>query len=188
MAADDDPPTDPRNDVVPDTKDWTWVLGEQCPECGFDATGVPGPEVADRARRNAAAWRLVLARPGARDRPAAGVWSPLEYACHVRDVHRIFGERLARMLAEDDPLFANWDQDETAVRDRYGEQDPATVADELAGAAGVLADRFDTVAGDAWTRTGRRTDGARFTVETFGQYYAHDWVHHLHDVGGDVRP
>jgi len=43
-------------------------------------------------------------------------------------------------------------------------------------------------AGDAWTRTGRRTDGARFTVETFGQYYAHDWVHHLHDVGGDVRP
>ncbi len=188
MAADDDPPTDPRNGVVPDTKDWTWVLAEQCPECGFDASVVPGPKVADRARRNAAAWRVVLARPGARDRPAVGVWSPLEYACHVRDVHRIFGGRLARMLAEDDPLFANWDQDETAVRDRYGEQDPATVADELVAAAGVMADRFDTVAGDGWTRTGRRTDGARFTVETFGQYYAHDWVHHLHDVGGDVRP
>ena len=40
MAADDDPPTDPRNDVVPDTKDWTWVLGEQCPECGFIAADV----------------------------------------------------------------------------------------------------------------------------------------------------
>ena len=182
MAADDDPPTDLRHDVVPDTKDWTWVLAEQCPECGFDAAGLPGPEVADLARRNAAAWRVVLARPGARDRPAAGVWSPLEYACHVRDVHRIFGERLARMLTEVDPLFANWDQDETAVRGRYGEQQPATVARELAEAAGVVASRFDAVTGPQWERTARRSDGASFTTLSFGRYFVHDWVHHLHDV------
>jgi hypothetical protein len=29
------------------------------------------------------------------------------------------------MLEQDDPLFPNWDQDETAVRERYGDQDPA---------------------------------------------------------------
>jgi hypothetical protein len=188
MAAENDPRDERQDAVVPDTKDWTWVLAEQCPECGFDAAALPGPGVAERARENAAAWRTVLARPGARDRPAAGIWSPLEYACHVRDVHRVFGGRLERMLTEDDPLFASWDQDETAVRDRYGDQDPATVADELVAAACVMADRFDTVSGDGWTRSGRRSDGARFTVETFGRYYAHDWVHHLHDVGGDVRP
>ena len=173
-----------EDDVVPDNKDWTWVLREPCPECGFDAAGVPAAEVADRARANAAAWRTVLARPDARERPAAGVWSPLEYACHVRDVHRVFDGRLARMLAEDGPLFENWDQDETAVRSRYGEQDPATVADELVAAAAAIADRFDEVAGEQWSRTGRRSDGAQFSVATFGQYYAHDWVHHLHDVGG----
>jgi hypothetical protein len=22
--------------IVPDTKDWTWVLRRPCPECGFD--------------------------------------------------------------------------------------------------------------------------------------------------------
>lgn len=24
--------------IVPDTKDWTWVLERACPECGFDAS------------------------------------------------------------------------------------------------------------------------------------------------------
>src|SRR6187551_2418321 len=37
--------------------------------------------------------------------PTPQVWSPLEYACHVRDVHRVFGERVQMMLAVDDPLF-----------------------------------------------------------------------------------
>ena len=75
-------------------------------------------------RDNAAQWPAVLGRPDARNRPSADRWSPLEYACHVRDVFRLFDMRLHRMLDEDDPTFANWDQDETAVADRYGEQDP----------------------------------------------------------------
>jgi hypothetical protein len=31
--------------IVPDTKDWTWVLERPCPECGFDASGVRRDEV-----------------------------------------------------------------------------------------------------------------------------------------------
>ncbi len=178
----------PVEDPVPDTKDWTWVLTRPCAECGLDASAIEGTQVGTIARDNAAAWRLVLARADVTDRPAPGVWSPLEYACHVRDVHRRFDGRLQRMLEEDDPRFENWDQDETAVRDRYGEQDPATVADELTAAAAALADRFDAVEGEQWLRTGRRSDGARFTVETLGRYATHDWVHHLHDVGHSGQP
>jgi hypothetical protein len=33
-----------------------------------------------------------------------------------------------------------------------------------------------------WARTGRRSDGAAFTVESFARYFVHDPVHHLHDV------
>jgi hypothetical protein len=88
------------------------------------------------------------------------------------------------MLTQDDPLFPNWDQDATAVADDYAGQDPAAVAGELTAAAGVLAARFDTVSGDQWQRAGRRTDGAAFTVETFGRYFIHDPVHHLYDVTG----
>jgi len=31
-------------------------------------------------------------------------------------------------------------------------------------------------------RTGRRSDGAEFTVDTFARYFVHDPIHHLHDV------
>jgi hypothetical protein len=171
--------------IVPDTKDWTWVLRRPCPECGFDTQAFGRDEVGNLLRANAAEWHEVLAAPpdDLRHRPSPQVWSPLEYACHVRDVFRIYHERLNLMLGQDDPLFANWDQDATAVAERYGEQDPSTVRGELGAAAETLAANFDSV-GDRWTRPGRRSDGAAFTVESFARYLVHDPVHHLYDVTG----
>ena len=168
--------------ITPDTKDWTWVLERACGECGYDASAVPPAAVAARLRANAAQWPQVLDRPGAAARSRPDAWSPLEYACHVRDVHHIYRYRLDRMLTEDDPLYDNWDQDATALEKRYDEQDPAVVAVELQQAADRLADRFDTVAGDAWQRRGRRSDGASFTVDSFARYLLHDVEHHLWDV------
>jgi 1,4-alpha-glucan branching enzyme len=49
---------------------------------------------------------------------------------HVRDVYRIFDERLALMLAADEPTFASWDQNQTAIAERYSQQDPEVVAEE----------------------------------------------------------
>ena len=120
-------------------------------------------------RANAAAWQDVLRAANVADRPAPGKWSPLEYGCHVRDVLRLYDYRLTLMLTQDDPLYPNWDQDETAIADRYGEQDPATVAAGLAEAAETIAGRFAAVTGDQWPRKGRRSDGAQFTIETFAQ-------------------
>lgn len=176
------PPANPP----PDDKDWTWVLQRPCPECGFDATALDRSRVAEVLRANTGDWERILAGPEelVRQRPAPTVWSPLEYACHVRDVHRIYRERLERMLTEDGPHYANWDQDETAVATRYHEADPDRVARELREAADALADRFDEVANDQWSRTGYRSDGAAFTVETFAKYFVHDPVHHVHDCGG----
>jgi hypothetical protein len=111
------------------------------------------------------------------------VWSPLEYGCHVRDVNRTMGRRIELMLAQDGALFANWDQDATAVEDRYWAQDPATVADELEVAAEQAAATLDDVSGDAWQRRGTRSNGSQFTVETLAVYFLHDVEHHLHDVG-----
>ena len=165
-----------------DTKDWTWVLERPCPECGFDPRSVDVPDIADLVLANAASWQEVLARPDVLQRPQPDVWSPLEYACHVRDVFRLFDLRLGLMLAEDDPQFANWDQDETAVAERYHAQDPGTVAVDLQEAAEVVAASFAAVRPDQLERRGRRSDGATFTVETFGRYFIHDPTHHLDDV------
>lgn len=168
--------------IVPDTKDWTWVLDRPCPECGFDTRDTAGPDVAEQLRRNAARWVPVLRRPDVARRPDPATWSPLEYGCHVRDVFRLYDHRLVLMLTEHDPLYPNWDQDDTAVRERYGEQDPAVVADELSAAADRLVARFAGLDEEEWRRPGRRSDGARFTVDTFARYLLHDPVHHLHDV------
>ena len=120
--------------IEPDTKDWTWVLERRCDECGFDASTFPHEEVADLIRVSASAWRDVLAGgEGLRERPSPDWWSPLEYACHVRDVFRIYDERLSLMLDDDDPTFPNWDQDATAVEDRYGEQDPRPLSRRAEG-------------------------------------------------------
>ncbi len=173
--------------IVPDTKDWTWVLARPCPECGLDTQSFAREAVAGMIRANAQAWQTVLAEGGLGDvrrRPSPGVWSALEYGCHVRDVLRLYQERLGLMLTVAEPHYANWDQDATALADRYAEQDPAAVTAELHAAAEAIAARFEGVSGDLWQRTGVRSDGARFTVESFARYFIHDPIHHLYDVTG----
>jgi len=169
-------------DISPDTKDWIWVLERPCAECGFVAADVDPRTIGATVRALTPRWRAALARADARVRPNPHTWSTLEYAAHVRDVNRVFGERLRSMLESDEPLFANWDQDATAWQDGYDRQNPAVVAAELAVAADALADRFDAVCDAELDRPGRRSDGSGFTVRTLERYYLHDVVHHAHDV------
>lgn len=177
-------PAGVTDQIVPDDKDWTWVLDRPCPECGFDTNILDPRDVGQLIRDNASAWQRVLSSPDVQTRPAPDRWSALEYGCHVRDVFRVYLERLDLMLTQDGPHYANWDQDVTAADDDYASQSPVAVAVALTRAAAALADRFDTVGGDQWQRTGFRSDGAAFTIETFARYFIHDPVHHLWDVRG----
>ena len=174
--------------IIPDDKDWTWVIQRRCPECGFDAPSVSRDELPAGIRANAQTWVSILALPPdlLRRRVRDDRWSALEYGCHVRDTFRVYDRRLELMLTEDDPSYPNWDQDQSAVDDSYNEQDPGTVATDLEAAAERLATRFAGVRGAAWDRRGERSDGARFTIDSFGRYLLHDPVHHLHDVDVDL--
>ena len=169
--------------ITPDTKDWTWVLERPCPECGFDPAAQGMADLPRLVHDTAMTWSQVLARGDAAARPRPDVWSPLEYGCHVRDVHVLFAERLRLMLDEDEPTFANWDQDATAVESDYGSQDPTVVTVELIEAAGTVAGIYSTVTDETGSRRGQRSTGDVFTVESLGSYHLHDVVHHLHDVG-----
>ena len=172
----------PSGEIVPDDKDWTWTLTRPCPECGFEASAV-GPElVPGSIAVLTRPWAKVLARADVRDRPAPGVWSALEYACHVRDVCALFAERTRLMLTEQSPRFANWDQDATAIEKSYRRADPDVVAGELAAAAQAYVESYAGVSGEQWDRPGVRSNGSEFTVLTLGQYGLHDLAHHLWDV------
>jgi DinB superfamily len=168
--------------IEPDTKDWTWVISQRCPECGFDGSAVSHIDVAGRIRADAGEWPRRLGAPDVRVRPRPAVWSALEYGCHVRDVHRTFNDRVRMMLDEHEPRFPNWDQDATAIEDHYGSQDPAVVTLELVAAANAVADTYEHVPPDAWSRRGLRSNGSEFTVASIAVYHLHDIVHHAHDV------
>ena len=170
--------------ITPDTKNWTWVLGRACPDCGFDSAATRYEDIPALVRANADAWSPVLTRADVTVRPNQQTWSALEYAAHVRDVFRIFDVRLRLILEQTDPPFPNWDQDETAIAERYNEQDPVVVDAELRAAGAAVADNFAAVTPELRSRTGRRSDGASFTVETLARYFVHDPIHHLHDVSG----
>ena len=141
----------------PDTKDWTWTLTRRCDQCGLSAGEIKPEDFAERAFiagrsgcRSCA--RARRSRPG----PVPDVWSPLEYGAHVRDVYRLFDARLAQMLNEDSPTFTNWNQDETAIKERYGEQDPEVVADELEAAAQRFVARIQSLKPDQYSRRGHQ--------------------------------
>ena len=167
----------------PDTKNWTWVLERPCPECGFDASSISGREVAGLLRSATTSLRSAVLAPGSDRRPQPDVWAPLEYGAHVRDAYIVYGTRFASMRHADNPQFPDWNQDDTALAERYWEQDPRKVADELAVEGERLAGDLDNVMTDEWPRRGRRSDGSEFSVDSLARYLLHDVLHHLHDVG-----
>jgi hypothetical protein len=174
--------------IVPDGKDWTWVLERPCPECGLDTQSFAVEAIPAMLRVNAGQWHALLTGPGDhRQRPEPAKWSALEYGCHVRDVLRLYDTRLTLMLTVAGPHYPNWDQDASAIEDRYPDQDPPYVGAEVVSAAEFIAAKFAGITGDQWQRTGFRSDGAAFNVETFARYFIHDPVHHLYDVTGVRR-
>ena len=161
------------------------MLGRRCDQCGLSAGDIEPTEFAQRTFVAAEEWVQILrSSPAVTARPVPDVWSPLEYGAHVRDVFRLFDGRLEQMLKEDTPTFANWNQDETAIEERYSEQDPEVVAEELEAAAQRFVARIQSLTPEQFRRRGIRSDGAEFTVATFLQYFLHDVIHHLWDVTG----
>ena len=82
--------------ITPDTKDWTWVLDRPCPQCGLVAADVPVTGCRRRCAttppRSPRRWAGADVRDPAARRPGRS----LEYACHVRDVHRALRRAAAR--------------------------------------------------------------------------------------------
>jgi S-DNA-T family DNA segregation ATPase FtsK/SpoIIIE len=129
------------------------------------------------------AWDGIL-----RSRPAEGVWSALEYACHMRDVFFVQRDRLYLALVEDKPVFAPMYRDQRVTLARYNAQDPEEVAAQLATAARLIAQAFDGLDAVQLQRLCiyNFPAPAERPVLWIGQHTVHEGEHHLRDIQGGL--
>jgi hypothetical protein len=175
---------------------WQWARAQtdRCPQCGHHPAAMEHDALGPALIEQAALWRTFLVDADdafLRSNPAPGVFSPIQYAAHVRDIQRVYGDRILLMLREDDPVFAQFNPDENAWNG-YNELDRLALADDLDAQARRLAAILDDLEPADWSRTMTR-DGGRdgvyeFTVAGLASYAVHESHHHLLDANGTIRP
>lgn len=176
-----------------DEYDWTKVQQEPCPQCGYDPSTVLVSDLARAVQADGVAWSEWLTEAvddpevDLRSRPESGVWSPLEYASHVRDVYALFAARITRMLEEDDPELGWWDHEVAAIEERYNAQEVIDVATALTDNAMELARVLASVPPDGWSRTATRREGETFSVAGLARFALHESSHHRKDATGELR-
>ena len=165
---------------------------DRCDACAFVYADLPLEDAPARLRALADTYedRLVVHdRSVLRTRPAPDVWSPLEYACHVRDVFQVQRERTLLALAEDTPAYEPMRREERVVERRYNAQDPVVVASEIGVAADALAATFEGLDRDGWARTGIYNWPTRSERDLawLARHTVHEGIHHLRDVDAGLR-
>ncbi|WP_043183217.1 DinB family protein [Streptomyces sp. NRRL F-5123] len=158
-----------------------------CEECGF-VYDLGTPEVfAGQVRTAAEAYvEPLLTTPGEalRRRPAPETWSPLEYACHVRDVLLVQRERVLLARRTETPVAEPMGRDERVEHDGYAEQDPADVARQLLDAARLFAHTLDRLGPGDWDRTLVYTypERAECLLRWLAAHTLHEVRHHFQDL------
>lgn len=89
---------------------WQWARAQtdQCPQCGLQPGAMDHRSLGGQLLELAGSWRtFLLAADDAsvRTNPAPGVFSPIQYGAHVRDIQRVYGDRILLMLTEENPVF-----------------------------------------------------------------------------------
>jgi DinB superfamily len=157
-----------------------------CPECQFTYGALARPDLIAALERSGpdVAAHLVGEDDALRGRRVPDEWSPLEYACHVRDVLLMQRDRLFVALVEDEASFKPMYRDQRVAFDRYGEQDPSKVGDQLVMAADLFAHAYAGLSEEQWTRhlMYGYPGPERHDVEWMAHHTLHEAVHHTGDI------
>ncbi|MEV6428965.1 DinB family protein [Nocardia sp. NPDC051463] len=155
-------------------------------ECGFVYDLDMARAVPELARGHAAEYATLLRGDHAelRRRLRPEVWSPLEYACHMRDVLLAQRERVLLTRRQDTPTAQNMGRDERVEHEGYAEQQPADVARQLGDAALLFANVLDRLAPADWDRTiiYLFPEPQQRSVRWVAVHTLHELRHHLLDM------
>ncbi|TLS42821.1 DinB family protein [Streptomyces montanus] len=157
-----------------------------CAECGFEYDLALAPTVSTLAKGHASEYaELLRAEPSVlRRRSAPHVWSPLEYACHMRDVLLAQRERALAARRHETPVAEPMGRDERVDHDGYARQQPADVARQLRDAALLFAHVLDRLSPADWERTLVYTYPEREerSLRWVAVHTLHELRHHLLDM------
>ncbi len=159
---------------------------DRCEECGYVYV-LGATRSGDDIRVGVAALAVLMTTTGRRTlarRTRPDLWSPLEYACHVRDVLLTERERALLALRVNVPEAVPMGRDERVVHDGYAEQDPVEVAEELTVAARLLANSLDRLDAADWERqlVYNWPERCERTLRWLATHTLHEVKHHLLDA------
>ena len=111
----------------------------------------------------------VLGSRGARalaGRPAPGAWAPVEVVCHLRDVEETFNERLAAILAMDEPALPEaGPADRWAEERQYLRHDAATALAHFRRRRGESLETLVGLSPSQWQRGGEHPARGRLSID-----------------------
>jgi hypothetical protein len=104
-------------------------------------------------------------------RPEDGGWTPREIVHHLADSETIGMIRLHRLLAEDHPVLAGYDEERFARKLHYDRPVGASL-ELLRAARSATSELLDWMTEEEWTREGIHSERGQFTVEDWLRTYA----------------
>jgi hypothetical protein len=177
---------------------WQWprIQNEACPQCGYNPASLSPETLGDVAVELAGAWREFLLDADdtyLRTNPEAEffVFSPIQYAAHVRDILRVYGDRMVLGVEQDSPTVPIFNPPQ-AVFESYNDLDAEQLAADIEAQAQRLAEIVDGMDESAWSRIVVNDRGAygmyTFSIAGLACNAVHESHHHLLDAKGVINP
>jgi hypothetical protein len=154
-----------------------------CDACRLSYAEVMVSDISGRLRVATAEIRELVEDLSAAElthRPAADIWSALEYLCHLRDVYIASTIRLYRARRETNPQIEPIFNDLRVLRFRYNQADVPGVLHEMDAALEGLLDEMDRTTD--WDRGFSRQPGEERTARWLVRQTLHEVMHHAGDM------
>ena len=114
--------------------------------------------------------------------PQAGKWSAIEVARHLRDIDRLYAERVSKAAFSDRPAFWMMDNARVAETLHYREADPGTVLKEHRRRREELGSLLRALPHGVWQRTGLHPKRGELTIEALVSVIADHDDNHLGQI------
>ena len=115
--------------------------------------------------------------------PLPGKWSACEIVHHLADSETISGIRLRRLLCEEYPVIAGYDQEVFAVILRYNLRTLQPALDLFRATRATSTQILGAMSDEDWKRPGWHTEHGLYTADTWLDIYSA----HAHNHAAQIR-